>query len=218
MSLERLCRVGNDFTNLKEVVLTAVRLCRKTEDWSQLNTTLTLLSKRRGQHGKTVTAMVQEVSTVFFCCFVTEVAMFVVGGGGVLMLLLLPFFMVVLVVVALQQSVLPFTSLRGALNSRASARRRDISAVAAGARCMRTGSTDNNRRGMAIDIFFLFHLAGMFIAVLPQAMTWLDEAPTKEARIALLVALRDITDGKIFVEAERAKLTRLLAKVRQIDN
>lgn len=61
MSLERLCRVGNDFPNLKEVILTAARLCREVKDWAQLNTTLTLLSKRRGQHGKTVTAMVQEV-------------------------------------------------------------------------------------------------------------------------------------------------------------
>lgn len=62
MSLERLCRVGNDFPNLKEVVLTAARLCRETQDWAQLNTTLTLLSKRRGQHSKAVTAMVQEVT------------------------------------------------------------------------------------------------------------------------------------------------------------
>lgn len=62
MSLERLCRVGNDFPNLKEVILTAVRLCREVADWTQLNTTLTLLSKRRGQHSKTVTSMVQEVS------------------------------------------------------------------------------------------------------------------------------------------------------------
>ena len=61
MSLERLCRVGNDFPNLKEVILTASRLCRQVEDWPQLNTTLTLLSKRRGQHSKAVTAMVQEV-------------------------------------------------------------------------------------------------------------------------------------------------------------
>lgn len=61
MSLERLCRVGNDFPNLKEVILTAARLCRETQDWAQLNTTLTLLSKRRGQHSKAVTAMVQEV-------------------------------------------------------------------------------------------------------------------------------------------------------------
>lgn len=46
-----------------------------------------------------------------------------------------------------------------------------------------------------------------------QAMGWLDETPDKDARVLLLVALRDITDGKIFVEAERAKLTRMLAKV-----
>lgn len=61
MSLERQCRVGNDHANLKQVILTAVGLCRKAEDWAQLNTTLTLISKRRGQHGKAVTAMVQEV-------------------------------------------------------------------------------------------------------------------------------------------------------------
>jgi len=47
-----------------------------------------------------------------------------------------------------------------------------------------------------------------------KAMGWLDETPDKDARVQLLVALRDITDGKIFVEAERAKLTRMLAKVR----
>lgn len=63
MSLERLCRVGNDFPNLKEVILTAARMCREAKDWAQLNTTLTLLSKRRGQHSKAVTAMVQEVRT-----------------------------------------------------------------------------------------------------------------------------------------------------------
>lgn len=72
MSLERLCRVGNDFPNLKELILTAARLCRKVEDWPQLNTTLTLLSKRRGQHSKAVTAMVQEVGR----------AGFLLGGAG----------------------------------------------------------------------------------------------------------------------------------------
>lgn len=47
-------------------------------------------------------------------------------------------------------------------------------------------------------------------------MGWLDETPNRETKVALLVALRDITDGKIFVEAERAKLTRLLAQVRAL--
>ncbi|CAM9991246.1 unnamed protein product [Ectocarpus sp. 12 AP-2014] len=109
MSLERLCRVGNDFPNLKEVILTAARLCRQVGDWAQLNTTLTLISKRRGQHSKAVTAMVQE------------------------------------------------------------------------------------------------------------AVGWLDETPDKDTRVLLLVALRDITDGKIYVEAERAKLTRMLAKIKEED-
>ncbi|CAM9818613.1 unnamed protein product [Ectocarpus sp. 13 AM-2016] len=109
MSLERLCRVGNDFPNLKEVILTAARLCRQVGDWAQLNTTLTLISKRRGQHSKAVTAMVQE------------------------------------------------------------------------------------------------------------AVGWLDETPDKDTRVSLLVALRDITDGKIYVEAERAKLTRILAKIKEED-
>ncbi|CAM9406946.1 unnamed protein product [Discosporangium mesarthrocarpum] len=48
-------------------------------------------------------------------------------------------------------------------------------------------------------------------------MGWLDETPDRKVRSALLVTLRDITDGKIFVEAERAKLTRLLAKLKEED-
>lgn len=36
----------------------------------------------------------------------------------------------------------------------------------------------------------------------------------KEAREKLVVALREITDGKIFLEAERARLTRALATIK----
>lgn len=51
-----------------------------------------------------------------------------------------------------------------------------------------------------------------------QAVGWLDETPDKDTRVLLLVALRDITDGKIYVEAERAKLTRMLAKVCEVND
>jgi hypothetical protein len=40
------------------------------------------------------------------------------------------------------------------------------------------------------------------------------EPSRKEARDKLVVALRDITDGKIFLEAERARLTRALATIK----
>ena len=108
MGLERNCRVGNDFNNLKEVVLTMVQICRNSKDWEQLNSTATLLSKRRGQQGRTITAMVQE--------------------------------------------------------------------------CMK----------------------------------WLDEMPDEASKVALLVTLRDITDGKIFVESERARLTRYAKNYLQV--
>eukprot|EP00978_Attheya_sp_CCMP212_P005168 scaffold11448_cov44-Attheya_sp.AAC.4 len=39
----------------------------------------------------------------------------------------------------------------------------------------------------------------------------------KESRLKLVVALRDITDGKLFLEAERARLTRALATIKEED-
>lgn len=109
IALERNCRLGNDHNNLKEVVLTLVRLCHECKDWGQLNATATLLAKRRGQQGRTITAMVQE------------------------------------------------------------------------------------------------------------CMQYIDDAPSKEIKVDLIVALRDITDGKIFVESERARLTRQLAAIKEAD-
>mmetsp|Transcript_22550 Transcript_22550/g.31470 ORF Transcript_22550/g.31470 Transcript_22550/m.31470 type:complete len:462 (-) Transcript_22550:309-1694(-) len=43
------------------------------------------------------------------------------------------------------------------------------------------------------------------------------EASQKEARDKLVECLRDITDGKIFLEAERARLTRGLATIKEQD-
>eukprot|EP00639_Heterosigma_akashiwo_P004874 CAMPEP_0194575424 /NCGR_PEP_ID=MMETSP0292-20121207/10913_1 /TAXON_ID=39354 /ORGANISM="Heterosigma akashiwo, Strain CCMP2393" /LENGTH=439 /DNA_ID=CAMNT_0039427207 /DNA_START=77 /DNA_END=1396 /DNA_ORIENTATION=- len=108
-SVEKKCRLGNDVANLKEVILTMVRLCRKAENWEQLNSTLTVLSKRRSQNTKAITGMVR------------------------------------------------------------------------------------------------------------TSMEWVPETPSKDAKVALVITLRDITDGKIFLEAERAQLTRILADVYEAD-
>ncbi|KAI9595544.1 prosome, macropain 26S subunit, non-ATPase, 12, isoform CRA_b [Syncephalis fuscata] len=49
-----------------------------------------------------------------------------------------------------------------------------------------------------------------------EAMTYLssltDDAPT---HLALITALRTVTEGKIYVEVERARLTRMLAKIKE---
>ena len=40
---------GNDTTNLKEVVLHMIRLCRERNDWEKLINTINVIAKRRAQ-------------------------------------------------------------------------------------------------------------------------------------------------------------------------
>jgi len=54
-------------------------------------------------------------------------------------------------------------------------------------------------------------------AVLVLCMPWVAEAPDQEAKVAFLTTLRDVTDGKLFAEGERAMLTRDLARIKEAD-
>jgi len=49
-----------------------------------------------------------------------------------------------------------------------------------------------------------------------EAMTYLDKL-NKEDKLTLLATLREITEGKMFVEIERARLTEILAKMKEAD-
>jgi len=48
------------------------------------------------------------------------------------------------------------------------------------------------------------------------AMGWID-AQTKEKKVELIETLNEITDGKIFVEVEKARLTKILADMKEED-
>jgi 26S proteasome regulatory subunit N5 len=50
-------------------------------------------------------------------------------------------------------------------------------------------------------------------AIVEEAMKFLDSAPNLETRIELIKTLKDICEGKIYVEAESAKLHLLLALI-----
>jgi 26S proteasome regulatory subunit N5 len=54
-------------------------------------------------------------------------------------------------------------------------------------------------------------------AVIEKAIEWIPSAPDKETKVAFLVVLREITDGKIYLEAERARLTRDVAMIKEAD-
>jgi len=48
-----------------------------------------------------------------------------------------------------------------------------------------------------------------------EAMSYLDKIAEEDIRMELLSTLREITEGKMYVEIERARLTKILAKVRE---
>lgn len=50
-----------------------------------------------------------------------------------------------------------------------------------------------------------------------QAMGYIDSTPDKAARVSLIKTLQGVTEGKIFVEIERARLTRRLAAIQEAD-
>ena len=60
MGLEKQCRVGNDLTTLKRVVLHAIQLCKKSGDYEKLIDTLNFIVKRRSQKNAAITEIVKE--------------------------------------------------------------------------------------------------------------------------------------------------------------
>ena len=48
-----------------------------------------------------------------------------------------------------------------------------------------------------------------------EAFTYVDKTPNMETKLKLIDTLRTVTAGKIYVEIERARLTRILAKIKE---
>eukprot|EP00177_Eucheuma_denticulatum_P004761 GFKZ01008652.1.p1 GENE.GFKZ01008652.1~~GFKZ01008652.1.p1 ORF type:complete len:522 (-),score=92.68 GFKZ01008652.1:284-1696(-) len=48
-----------------------------------------------------------------------------------------------------------------------------------------------------------------------EVMSYLDQTPDEKTKLSMLETLRDVTAGKIFVELERARLTRILADMKE---
>lgn len=54
-------------------------------------------------------------------------------------------------------------------------------------------------------------------AFVRQAMSYMDSTPDKETQVSLIKTLQTVTEGKIFVEIERARLTRRLAAMKEAE-
>ncbi len=54
-------------------------------------------------------------------------------------------------------------------------------------------------------------------AVTKEGMSYLDHTPSKEAKLELLDTLRAVSDGKMYLEIERAHLTKILSNIKETE-
>jgi 26S proteasome regulatory subunit N5 len=50
-------------------------------------------------------------------------------------------------------------------------------------------------------------------AIVEEAMKYIEEVPSESVKVALITTLKDICEGKIYVEAESAKLHLMLSQI-----
>lgn len=55
------------------------------------------------------------------------------------------------------------------------------------------------------------------VKMVQECVTYVDHSPDKETKIKLIDTLRIVTEGKIYVEIERARLTKILADIKEAD-
>jgi len=53
------------------------------------------------------------------------------------------------------------------------------------------------------------------VAMVRECCTFIDQTPDKETKLKLIETLRNVTEGKIYVEVDRARLTQKLAKIKE---
>ena len=58
-------------------------------------------------------------------------------------------------------------------------------------------------------------LKQVLVDMVQEAMKYVDEAPDYDKKMEIIHTLRAVTEGKIHVELERARLTRQLSKIRE---
>jgi len=55
------------------------------------------------------------------------------------------------------------------------------------------------------------------VKMVQECVTYVDQTPDKDTKIKLIDTLRTVTEGKIYVEIERARLTKILADIKEAD-
>ncbi|KAF2573489.1 hypothetical protein F2Q70_00006394, partial [Brassica cretica] len=73
----------------------------------------------------------------------------------------------------------------------------------------------SKKRGQLKQVYTSISLGSAVQSMVQQAMQYIDQTPDIETRIELIKTLNNVSAGKIYVEIERARLTRKLAKIKE---
>ncbi|XP_064554570.1 26S proteasome non-ATPase regulatory subunit 12 [Drosophila montana] len=83
--------------------------------------------------------------------------------------------------------------------------------------CLQTGNWNALNEYVSLLVRRRSQLKQAVVKMIQECCTYVDKTPDKESKLKLIDTLRSVTEGKIYVEIERARLTKILADIKEAD-
>lgn len=83
--------------------------------------------------------------------------------------------------------------------------------------CFEAGNWNALNEYIALLVKRRSQLKQAVVKMVQECVTYVDKTPDKETKLKLIDTLRTVTEGKIYVEVERARLTQILAAIKEAD-
>ncbi|TDG52135.1 hypothetical protein AWZ03_001416 [Drosophila navojoa] len=83
--------------------------------------------------------------------------------------------------------------------------------------CLQAGNWNALNEYVSLLVRRRSQLKQAVVKMIQECCTYVDKTPDKETKLKLIDTLRSVTEGKIYVEIERARLTKTLADIKEAD-
>lgn len=83
--------------------------------------------------------------------------------------------------------------------------------------CLQAGNWNALNEYVSLLVRRRSQLKQAVVKMIQECCTYVDKTPDKETKLKLIDTLRSVTEGKIYVEIERARLTKILADIKEAD-
>ncbi|EDV93658.1 26S proteasome non-ATPase regulatory subunit 12 [Drosophila grimshawi] len=83
--------------------------------------------------------------------------------------------------------------------------------------CLQAGNWNALNEYVSLLVRRRSQLKQAVVKMIQECCTYVDKTPDKETKLKLIDTLRSVTEGKIYVEIERARLTKILADIKESD-